>query len=623
MSETHDARTVSEALEPQPLARVGNKRGCEASTAQSNHRPQRSVMSSPTKILLALVLFGGLGTLGCEGRVNLQAGERDQITIPGGPGTEGSVDPSVDSDGDGVPDVEEPPPGTIVRPPDEEVDEDFCKFIDPGNSPLRRLTGDEYNNTVRDLFPGAQIPTQAFSPDERVSGFEANTVAGVTELMAEEYQRAAEAVSEAVVANLDQMLPADADEAAVRAMITDLVTRAYRRPPEAGEVDALYALFQTGETQIDRQTGVQMVIEAVLQSPFFMYRLELGEPGEEEVVSLSDYEVASRLSYFLWGTMPDETLLTAATAGELSTKEQVEAQARRMINDPKARIRINDVFAQWLQIDHLDGVDKADPEFTEEMKQSMIEETQAFIDHVVWEADGKISTLLLADYSFVDANVASVYGVEAGADGGLERVTLPPDRRGILSHPGVLAAYGEGQMPVHRGKFIRESFLCLTPPAPPNMIEPLETFEGESMRSKATKRMEAREQGCAGCHSQMDGIGLAFDMYDEMGRYRTQDEFGNALTDDGEILATGMTDGVVKGPAGLAQKLAESPQVQECVSKQFFRYAFSRMTGESDGCSLHMMNEALAQSGNDVKEMLVAITTTDAFLYRRNMSAGM
>lgn len=567
-------------------------------------------MDKTRTYLLLLLLTASTTALGCfQGKLQLEAGDRDPASS--------SEDPDDPIDG------EEPPPGTIMRPPDEEVDNEACQFISPGETPLRRLTAEEYNNSVRDIFDFAQIPTQDFSPDERVGGFEANTISAVTELQAEEYQNASEEVAQAVVASLDGVLSNDADEATVRQFIESYGTKAFRRPLSTEEVDALYGLYDTGRTEIDAAAGTEMVVMAMLQSPKFLYRLEVGEDATEEVVELTDYEMASRMSYFLWGTTPDDSLLSAAEAGELSTRDEIEAQARRMMDDPRARDRINAVFAQWLQIDGIDEVDKADPAWTDEMRTSMASETRAFIDDVIWEGEGTVDALLTADYTFVDQNTAEIYGVPAPDGDGMQRVDLPDGRRGILAQAGVLATYGYGQIPVHRGKFVRDAFLCLPTPEPPNMIEPLETVEGESMRSKAEKRMNADTEGCAGCHAMMDGIGLAFDHYDELGRYQTEDQFGNPLTGDGEILYTDETDGEVDGVAGLAQKLADSPEVQSCVSQQFFRYAVARMNGDSDSCSLYMIDQALAESGNDVREMFVAITTTDAFRYRRNMSADM
>ena len=270
----------------------------------------------------------------------------------------------------------------------------------------------------------------------------------------------------------------------------------------------------------------------------------------------------------------------------------------------------------------LASIDKQDESFDEAMRDSMIAETKAFIDDVLWEGDGTIATLLTADYTFMDANVAQLYGVDGVEGDGLQRVNLPDGRRGILSHPGVLAAHGHGQMPVYRGKFIRDSFFCLSTNDPPDDIVPLETYEGESLRSKAESRMNATEQGCANCHLQMDGMGLVFDNYDEMGRYQTEDEFGNSLDDSGQILGTLSTDQRVDGVDQLATVLAESEEVQTCVSKQFFRYAFARTeNGQTDGCSLHMIDEALARSNGNIREVLVAMTTTDAFRYRKQTTA--
>ncbi len=573
-------------------------------------------MNQSTKFLIVASLVASMLSIGCEGRVNLQGRSGDTPFE--------TTEPGVDSDDDGVHDDQEPPPGTIVRPDEDDTmdpdAEDVCKFIDPGSTPLRRLTEDEYNNSVRDLFAGVQIPRQTFAPDERVSGFEANVLAPVSELMAEEYQRAAEAISETVLGT--DLLP-NTEPAAVRSFVTDLATRAYRRPATPEEVDALVALYDAGATEFDGETGAQMVVEAVLQSPNFLYRSEVGIDSDEPVVQLTNYEVASRLSYFLWGSIPDEELLTAAAEGKLTTASEIETQARRMLASPKARDRVNTVMAQWLRVDAIENTDHGDEAFTDEMRSSMMAETQAFIDEVIWEDGGSVNTLLTANYTFVDSNIASLYGLEATADEGLVRVELPDNRLGLLSQPGVLSANGHGQYSVHRGKFIREALLCTPPYSPPDVLEELPTFDGESMRSKAEKRMNATDEGCAGCHSQYDGIGLAFDNFDELGRYRTEDEHGNALTAGGVITATGEIDGDIDGVEELATTLAGSDAVKTCVAKQFFRYATARNEGSGDACSMHVIQTALDASGGDIKEMLVALTKTDAFRYRKNLDPSM
>lgn len=561
-------------------------------------------------IATLVVLLAATAFVGCEGSVSIQGGSTET----------GFSVPIPSAEDDERMDPEDAPIGTIVRP--ETPEDDVCELINPGDTPLRRLTIEEYNNAVRDVFSFAQVPTQRFSPDEKIGGFNANVFAGVTELGAEEYQQAAEAVSEAVVANIGSVLPADADDAAVRAFVTTYGRRAWRRPLETDEVDRFATLYQAGVAQADAETAARMVIEAMVQSPFFLYRLEQGVGAEEDVVNLTDWERASRLSFFLWGSVPDDSLLDAAERGELGDATAMETQARRMMQDPRARIRINSLLSQWLQLERLEQMDKSDPAFDENVRQSMIAETQTFIDHVVWEGDGKVSTLLTADYSFMDSTLAELYGTSANAEDGMVRTALPEGRLGILGTAGVMAAHGHGQMPVYRGKFVREAFLCTPPPEPPDQVEPLPTFDGESMRSKSEKRLAAKSEGCAACHGMMDGIGLTFDMYDSLGRYQTEDEFGNALTDNGSIM---FNDGEVslQGVDDLARALSTSEQVEQCVSIQFFRATFGRMNSNDDACSMHMVQEALAQSGNDVKELFVALTTTDAFLYRRNPALQM
>lgn len=409
----------------------------------------------------------------------------------------------------------------------------------------------------------------------------------------------------------------DGDAACAKGFIADFGKRTWRRPLSDGEQRRFEGLFGAIAAEQGFVEGVRAVIEAGLQSPHFIYRVEPGQEGSESVVPLTGYELASRLSYYLWDGPPDDELLRAAEAGELNSRAGLEAQTKRLLQDPRARESVNSAFLQLLGLSDFTSLDKAPAE----LRQPMYDEALAFIDHVIWEGDGKLSTLLTADFAFVSPETAAIYGVDAPASGQLERVELgDKPRAGVLTLPAVLARYGYGQRPVHRGLFLRETFLCARPAPPPDeLINPPETYEGQSMRSQAQGRL--MHNGCGGCHAQMDPLGLAFDQFDATGRWVDQDEWGNEVNSQGGIKLTLSTNGDVSSPTELAQLLAGSDEVKSCFSKQWLRYALGRDTGTSDACSLTTMEQAMQQLNSDsVLDLFVAITTTDAFRYRRAYS---
>ncbi len=408
----------------------------------------------------------------------------------------------------------------------------------------------------------------------------------------------------------------DADDACVRGFIDSFGQRAFRRPLTQDEKTRFWQLFDGVRTEHGVTTGLQAVIEAALQSPSFLYRFQIGQPAEDGVVKLTDYEVASRLSYFLLDSMPDEELLAAAEAGELATAEGVESQVRRLLQTQKARRSINRVFMTWMGLGDLEAVEKDDPDFTPEMRESMEAATLAFIDQIIWEGDGRLSTLLTAPFAYVDKNTAPLYGMEPPDDDGVVRVDLDSEKRlGLLTQPAVLARYAYGDTTVHRGLFIRDAFFCSRPPPPPNEFEdPPETYEGQPARERAEDRMS--HQQCGACHQQIDPLGLAFNEFDSMGRWSETDVHGNPVDDQGAIYGTASTDQEVQGPVELARALAESDEVRQCVVRQWFRLAFARTMSREDACSLQKLEEALEASDDDIRELLVTITTSDAFRYR-------
>jgi hypothetical protein len=500
-----------------------------------------------------------------------------------------------------------------------------CEQPSPGASPLRRLTAFEYDNTVADLLGDTSRPGRSF-PAQGGSGFDNNAdVGGVTRLAAEKYMQAAEALSADAVADLPGLLgcdPATDEAACVRGWIERFGTEAWRRPLEPNEVDGMVALYdgaRSGRTVAD---GVEVVLQAFLESPFFLYRVEFGaaEAGPD-AVHLDDWEMATRLSYFLWGSIPDDELFAAAEAGELRTAEQVEQQARRMLDDPRTHRMALHFYEQWLGFGQLATVSKdpgAFPDWDAEVGELQRREAEAFVEHVLWEADGKLSTLLTAPYTFVNADLAEFYEITGPQGAAFERATgSKVEHSGVLTQGGILTVFAKANQtsPVARGLFVRQQLLCTPPPPPPDDVDirPPEVDPDATTRERYAQHRE--DPACAGCHQLMDPLGFSMEHFDGVGRWRDT-ENGKPIDATGSLLGSDV-DGDFDGAAQMGAMLAESDMVRECVTRNWFRYAYGRAESEAnDECALGQLELAFADGEYDLAELLVALTQTDAFLYR-------
>ena len=516
------------------------------------------------------------------------------------------------------------------------VNDNIAKSLCVVDTPIRRLTRFEYNNTVRDLLGDTTHPADVLPPEEEVAGF-SNQAAALTtsDLLIEQYMKVAEDVGERAVQNVDALIPdcdsgVDGEDVCASQFIDDFGLRAFRRPLTLGESTRYKALFDAAVQDPDLgrfEDGIQMVIEAVLQSPSFLYRVEVGEetPIEGDIVPFTSWEMATKLSYMLWNTMPDDELFAAAAADELRTKEQIEAHARRMVDDGKARDLIRNFHTQWLQLGHLDSVTKDTgvyPEFRDSLRGLWKEEIQRFIEYVILEEDGSLDTLLTADFSFMNDELAAFYGedvLDSVSGSEFRRVQLDPDRRaGLLSSAGLMATHANlnQSSPVFRGKFVREQLMCDTLPLPPNdlVIEPPELDPNKTTKEQFEEI--GANPSCAGCHSLMNPIGFIFENYDGIGQWR-EDQNGKAIDAVGEVVLTDDIDGTYDGAVELAGALAASEQVRECVASQWFRFGYNRTVTEEDRCSMDQLADSFVASGYNIKELLVGLTQTNAFLYRR------
>jgi hypothetical protein len=527
---------------------------------------------------------------------------------------------------------------STIRDANDNVAKSLCVV----DTPIRRLTRFEYNNTVRDLLGDTSNPADALPPEEEVAGFN-NQAAALTssDLLIEQYMKAAEGVGARAVLDMNALLPdcdpgLEGNDTCALSFIRDFGARAFRRPLSDAEVARLKGVFDWAVNDADLgrfEDGIQIVIEATLQSPSFLYRPELGgeAPIEGDVVSFTSWEMATKLSYMLWNTMPDAELFAAAEADELVSKEQIATQATRMLDDDKARDLIRNFHTQWLLLTHLDSVTKDTnvyPDFSDSLRPLWTEEIQTFVEHVILEDDGTLQTLLTANYSFMNEELASFYGddvLDSVAGPEFRQVQLDRERRaGLLTSAGLMATHANANQssPVFRGKFVREQLMCNTLPPPPNdlVIEPPELDP-----SKTTKE-QFEEIGanpsCAGCHTLMNPIGFIFEHYDGVGQWRDQQN-GIPIDAIGEVVQTDDIDGEYDGALEFAAALAGSTQVQECVSSQWFRFAYNRTVTEEDSCSVDQLNDVFRSSNFSIRSLLVALTQTNAFLYRRAVDVAL
>ncbi len=511
----------------------------------------------------------------------------------------------------------------------------MCERTQPGSATLRLLTRTQYDNTLRDLLGDTTNPSQAFPPEHRVENFENNAETHkANPLLVEKYWGAARDVSaRAVAERIETFAPCpDGDSlACLDSFLTNFGKRAFRRPILAEEKQGYRQLFEKAEPTLGYSAAVGLVLEALLQSPQFLYRVEatVAATPETGAIPLGGYELASRLSYFLWNSMPDDELFRAAEAQELTTAEQVEAQARRMLAAPRTRAMVSDFHRQWLDMARFDGLARDDvslPDLdaqalADAWKQSLL----SYIDFVYWSSSGTLRELFSSDLVFVNPALAGIYGVTAPADT-FAAVAQPEQRAGLLTQPALMAllSHADQSSPIQRGVFVRAQILCDPPAPPPPTVDNNPPDPDPSLTTRERFKVHTANAACAQCHQLIDPLGFGFENYDHFGRFRSAE---NQLPVDASGAIVDSPDPTIDGPFTtpfeLAQRLSSSEAVLNCLTTHWYRFAMGRVEGESDVCSLDQARTKFVSAGGDLKELLVALTLTDAFLYRPAMAEGL
>jgi hypothetical protein len=510
---------------------------------------------------------------------------------------------------------------------------------DPGDAPLTRLTQEQYLNTVKELF-GSNIKLDTVFPPAKAGSFFGVVQADVDGVDLDKYQRGAETVAAAVVADknlLNRIAPcANATAAAdarncARSFLQGFGTRIYRAPVAAADIDRHLGLYDAGAANGGFPHGMQLLLSGMLQAPRFIYRVELGttEAVGPNAVKLSGYELAARLSYGLWSSSPDDLLNAAAASGKLSTPADVSAQLDRMLKDPRGATMMPHFLSSWIHLHELNNVAKSDkiyPEWNDDLRNAMASQANAFFADVLNTKGGTVASLLTSPTVFMNSKTALLYG--AAATGLPADNTFQASQKtdgtasGLLTLPAFLATQAKAaeSSPIYRGKFVREQLLCQDLPAPPANVPPApEVTPGSSTRERLNQHVSNAD--CAACHTLMDPIGFAFEKFDGIGRYRTMDA-GKAIDTSGMITNTRNTNGSFNGVAELGMKLAASPDVEACVTKQWFRYAMARAEKPADACSMETISKTFHDAGGDLRTLPGALVVTPSFLYRRSAASG-
>jgi len=522
-----------------------------------------------------------------------------------------------------------PPPASGAPPDAPPADGLVCQANQHPAAPISLLTRAQYDATIADLLGDNSQPSSSFPAENEVSGFNNNTEVHIANpLLVEQFMNAAEGIAgRAVAANLSTLAPCAGTSNAERAscgssFVASFGKRAFRRPLTTDEAQSFNTLFSGLNSTRGYSAAVELTMQALLQSPQFLYRLdsERAPTVESGAVPLDSYQIASRMSYFLTGSMPDSVLFGAADAGALSSTAEIETQARRLLETSRAKAMVRDFNQQWLQLDQLSGLARNPPQGMADVKgigADYRESLQQFLDQVFWE-HGDLPSLFSSPQTFVNARLGAVLGLEAPASG-FAAVSAAPGRVGLLSQPGLMAmlAHSDQSGPVQRGVFVLQRLLCIDVPPPPPGLNPVPPDPDPNLTTRERFAVHTASSSCSGCHKLIDGAGFGFENYDQLGRYRTE-ENGLPVDASGEMMATGepAVNGPYTGVLELSNRLAQSPRVERCLATNWYRYAMGRVETEADGCSLREVEQKFTASGGQFKELLVAVTLSEAFRYR-------
>lgn len=486
---------------------------------------------------------------------------------------------------------------------------------------LRLLTKPQYRATLRSLFSFADEVAFELEDDVALNGLHAIGTSNIalSAKATEAYLNAAEAVSErafgtaanaATSAGCDVSQPTCADT-----FLADFGRRAFRRSLTTEETTRFKGIYTAGVSKLaSGAAGLKYATMAILTSPYFVYRVELGEPtpGAASPRALTGVELASKLAYFLWSAPPDKELLDLAESGGLKNAATISAQATRLLGAAQISKGLDALFDDYIGLGNLDTLEKLParfPKFTPALATAMRTETLMDLGKAALSTQD-FRTVFNSSKSYVNGDLAALYGVAGVTGSEFVQVDLPAQRRGLLGNASILSLYAHADVssPTLRGKFIRQILMCQSIPAPPPDVDTTLPDESQAKTARERLTIHSTNATCAGCHKLMDPIGLSLENFDAVGAYRAQDNGEN-------IDASGELDGVTfTGATGLADALAQSPRVPDCVSRLVFRSAWGRLETPADEGFITDLTAAFAASTYQMQKLLASAVTAPSFV---------
>jgi Protein of unknown function (DUF1588)/Protein of unknown function (DUF1592)/Protein of unknown function (DUF1595)/Protein of unknown function (DUF1585) len=547
-----------------------------------------------------------------------------QVSAPGrGDGPEPGDQPGGGTPPRNNPPGHQPPSMPPVSPP--------ATGCAPPLARIWALTPEQYLRTVKVVLPEATLGADALTGSSGGPyGFsnEASRL-NLTEPFLGELLELAHGLATAAAANPARLAPclsqSPAPAACLRDFARDLTGRAFRRAATDAEVDALVMQHARTVASGDARAALRQLVMAVLTAPSMLFRTELGAEGGAPgaIVTLTPFEKASALSYLLTDGPPDAQLLTAARGGGLETRAQIETHTRRLLAGPETALGLQRLASELFGTRQVLQASKdaaVYPDFNETLATALADEADAFLRQVIWKEDGRLATVLSARFSVLGQGLAGFYGVTESLPAGGRKVMFPPGQRAGIFTLGALQATlakDNDTDAVARGKFLREVLLCQTLPEPPanlNVVPP--PPDGKNTMRQRLARHSA-DPTCAVCHDLMDPLGLAFEIYDGMGRHRTTD-LGKPLEVKGTLVGAGPTDVAFGDGLELLGVLADSPAVAACFVRTAFRYGHGREPTAGDACAIDRLSRGFTTSGGRILDLAVAMTTDDSFVQRQN-----
>jgi hypothetical protein len=598
-------------------------------------QPTASTVQKRTASVRAGMLCLALawGTAGCTGEIS---------EMPGGPGSNpgGPPNPGMTGGSGGG--------GGMVMVPGKPNEEPIAVpvGVDPGSKGIHRLNAAEYNATVADVLGTTLRPASSAWLGGESAGYD--NMYAVLDINAEQYEKyliAATAIADDVFAAADLkakvMICATEDQACTDRIISTSGRRIFRRPLSTEEVGTYAKVYAEAKKQGENHEGsAKQVLRALLASAEFLYRMEFDpDPKSMTKHPVSGYELASRLSYFLWSSAPDDTLLNAAEDKSLLDNSKLLATVDRMMNDAKATRFVENFAGQWLGARKLpDHAANATvyPEWSVPLATSLSKEMFSFFTEFV-KNDVPWNDFMKADFNFVDTGIARLYGMPARAMGtGMQRVEIKDDKRyGFAGLGGFLAlsALPDRTSPTLRGRWILHSLLCIEPPPPP---EGAGTLEGLDTSKNIRVALEAhrKDPSCAACHALFDPYGLSLEQFDGIGRYRTTYKDGSTIDPSTELLPSQTFPNGVKftGLDGLSDTMTKDPKFGQCLGDNLFMYSLGRTIDPAhhadvtkpatDRPYLDAVQIEWKKGTPSVKRLIQTLVLAETFRYRHALAAN-